>query len=53
MIFDTHLEYRGRNNRHFWVKGYYCLTVGNVNEEVIKKYIRSVLKDWLEEDSEK
>jgi putative transposase len=39
MIFDRHPEYRERYNRHFWARGYYCETVGNVNEETIKKYI--------------
>lgn len=39
IIFDRHPEYRERNNRHFWARGYYCETVGNVNEETIKKYI--------------
>lgn len=29
-----------RNNRHFWARGYYCETVGNVNEETIKQYIQ-------------
>ena len=40
MIFDRHPEYRDRNNRHFWARGYCCETVGNVNEETIKQYIR-------------
>ncbi len=31
MIFDRHPEYRKKYNRHFWVRGYYCETVGNVN----------------------
>jgi putative transposase len=39
MIFDRYPEYRERYNRHFWARGYYCETVGNVNEETIKKYI--------------
>ena len=40
MIFDRHPEYREKGNRHFWERGYYCETVGNVNEETIKKYIQ-------------
>ena len=40
MIFDRHPEYREKGNRHFWARGYYCETVGNVNEEMIKKYIQ-------------
>lgn len=39
MIFDRHPEYREKYNRHFLARGYYCETVGNVNEETIKKYI--------------
>ena len=39
MIFDRHPEYRERYDRHFEARGYYCETVGNVNEETIKKYI--------------
>ena len=38
MLFDKHLEYKS-GNRHFWARGYYVETVGNVNEETIKKYI--------------
>ena len=36
IIFDGHPEYRDRNGRHFWARGYYCETVGNVNEITIK-----------------
>ena len=39
MLFDRHPEYRERYNRHFWARGYYCETIGNVNEETIKQYI--------------
>ena len=39
MIFDRHPEKRDKYGRHFWARGYYCETVGNVNEETIKKYI--------------
>ena len=38
-LFDRHPEYRDRYNRHFWARGYYCETVGNVNEATIVKYI--------------
>ena len=39
MIFDRHPEYRNRDGRHFWARGYYVETIGQVNEETIKKYI--------------
>ena len=41
MLFDAHPEYKQRSrDRHFWARGYYCETAGNVNEETIKNYIR-------------
>lgn len=39
MIFDRRPEYREKYNRHFWARGYYRETVGQVNEETIVKYI--------------
>lgn len=39
MIFDRHPEYRDKYGRHFWARGYYAETIGQVNEETIKKYI--------------
>lgn len=42
MIFDRHPEYRVKGgNRHFWARGYYVATVGNVNEETIIEYIKN------------
>ena len=41
MFFDRHPEFKTRNgDRHFWARGYYVSTVGNVNEETIMQYIR-------------
>ena len=40
MLFDRHPEYRQRNSgRQYGPRGYYVSTVGNVNEDTIKKYI--------------
>ena len=39
MIFDRHPEYRDKYGRHFWARGYYAETIGQVNEETIKEYI--------------
>ena len=42
MLFDRHPEYRAmRGDKHFWARGYYVATVGNVNEETIREYIRN------------
>ena len=41
MLFDRHPEYREKwGGRHFWARGYYVATVGNVNEDTILEYIR-------------
>ena len=40
MIYDRHPELGEKWNREFWARGYYVSTVGNVNEETVKKYIR-------------
>ena len=54
MIFDRHPEYRERYDRHFWARGYYFETVGNVNEDTIKKYITEQYeRDRLEGDPSK
>ena len=39
MIFDRHPEYRDKYGRHFWARGYYLETIGQVNEDTIKKYL--------------
>ena len=52
MLFDRHPEYRDRNNRHFWARGYYCETVGNVNGATITKHINEQYeRDRLEGES--
>lgn len=39
-------------DRHLWVRGYYVVTVGNVNEEAIRNYIREQEQnDKLEESN--
>ena len=41
MLFYRYPEYRNKwGDRHFWARGYYVSTVGNVNEETILKYIK-------------
>ena len=42
MIFDRHPEFgHGWRNWHFWARGYYVATVGNVNESTIVEYIKN------------
>ncbi len=41
MFYDRHPESRTKwGDRHLWARGYYVATVGNVNEETIRNYIR-------------
>ena len=39
MVFDRHPDMGGKFNRHFWARGYYVSTVGNLSEEAVRKYI--------------
>lgn len=52
MIYDRHSNLQSKWNKAFWVRGYYVATIGNVTEEVIKKYIREQSKESRKEDSE-
>ena len=38
MLFDRHPEYRDQYGRHFWARGYYCETVGNVKKYIDEQY---------------
>ena len=52
MIFDRHANLKYKyGNRHFWARGYYVCTVGNVNEETIREYIKGQEEDDKLEDS--
>lgn len=53
MLFDRHPEFRTRKaDRHFWARGYYVTTVGNVNEETIVKYIQDQEENDRMEDKQ-
>lgn len=52
MVFDRHPEFRTKyGDRHFWARGYYCVTIGNVNEETVREYIRNQEENDKLEDS--
>jgi len=53
MIFDKYPQLGSKWDRHFWAKGYYVVTVGNINEETIIKYIREQEERESKEGSEK
>ena len=50
MIFDKHPELGSKWDRSFWARGYYVATVGNVNEETVKEYIRRQAEESMNEE---
>ena len=50
MIFDKHPEMGNKWDRSFWARGYYVSTVGNVDEETVKEYIRRQTEEAMNED---
>ena len=50
MIFDKHPEMGNKWDRSFWARGYYVSTVGNVDEETVKEYIRRQTEEPMNED---
>ena len=52
MIFDRHANLKYKyGDRHFWARGYYVETIGNITEEAVQKYIREQAEDSRREDS--
>lgn len=39
MLHDRHPEMTNKWNRECWAREYYVTTIGNINEETIRKYI--------------
>ncbi len=52
MIYDRHPELQSKWNKAFWARGHFVATVGNINEETIKKYIREQEEQSQREDSD-
>jgi putative transposase len=52
MIFDRHPDMGSKYNRHFWARGYYVTTVGDITEETIRKYISEQEAEDRKEDQE-
>ncbi len=50
MIFNKHPELGSKWDRSFWARGYYVATVGNVNEETVKEYIRRQTEESMNEE---
>lgn len=52
MIYDRHPEQQSKWNKAFWAREYYVITVGNVTEDAIKKYIQEQSEESRKEESE-
>ena len=50
MVFDKHPEMGSKYNRHFWARGYYVTTVGEVSQEAVKRYITQQQEEDRKED---
>ena len=50
MIFDKYPDMGSKWNRHFWARGYYICTIGNVTEDAIKNYIKEQQESDRKED---
>jgi len=50
MIFDKYPDMGSKWNRHFWARGYYVCTIGNITEEAIKRYIKEQQEQDRKED---
>ena len=50
MIYDKHPEMESKWDRNIWARGYYVTTIGNVNEETVKEYIRRQTEESKSED---
>ncbi len=51
MIFDRHPDMGSKFNRHFWARGYYVATVGDISEEAVKRYIAEQEEEDRKEDN--
>ena len=52
MIFDRHANLKYKyGNRHFWARGYYVETIGNITDEAVQKYIKEQAEESRREDS--
>ena len=51
MIYDKFPEFSNKWDRAFWARGYYVTTIGNVNEETIKNYIKEQAEESKREDT--
>lgn len=49
---EKHTELQSKWSKAFWVRGYYVATVGDITEDVIKKYIQEQSEESHKEESD-
>ena len=50
-LFESFPELKKRYwRRHFWARGYFCVTSGNVTDEMIKEYLEHHFEPKVNED---
>jgi len=50
MIFDRHPDMGTKWDRSFWARGYYVASVGDINEDAVKKYIIEQQEETYKEE---
>ena len=51
MLYDRHPKLQSKWDKAFWARGYYVATIGNVTEDVVKKYIEEQSEESRKEDN--
>lgn len=50
MIYDKNPEMGTKWDRSFWARGYYVATIGDINEDAVKKYIIEQQEESFKEE---
>lgn len=51
MLYDRHPDLQSKWDKAFWARGYYVVTIGNVTEAAIKKYIEEQSDESRKEEN--
>jgi len=50
MVFDKHPDMGTKWDRSFWARGYYVSSIGDLNEEAVRKYIIEQQEETYKEE---
>lgn len=51
MIYDRHPKLQSKWEKSFWARGYYISIIGNIMEDLIKKYIQEQSEESRKEEN--